>query len=74
MSLDKRLQQALVILLQPENFKICEGCDSVVTLKTVICPGCKAYRFNGNIEDIITHTEMLAERQQQTVTDEDLFG
>lgn len=74
MSSQKRLEQALVILLQPELFKICEGCDSIVTVKTVICPSCKTYRFNENLDDIIEHTKEISVKEQQSVTDEDLFG
>jgi RNA polymerase subunit RPABC4/transcription elongation factor Spt4 len=69
----KRLEQALIILLQPEMFKICEGCDSIVTLKTVICPSCKAYKFNENLDDIIEHTKEISVREQRSVTDKDLF-
>jgi len=74
MSTEKRLAQALVILLQPELFKICEGCSSIVTVKTVICPSCKAYRFNVNTDDVIAHTKDISVKTQQSVTDKDLFG
>ena len=73
MSSQKRLEQALIILLQPELFKICEGCDSIVTSKTVICPSCKAYKFNENLNDIVEHTKEISVREQQSVTEEDLF-
>jgi len=68
-----RLTQALVILLQPELYKICEGCDSIVTAKTVICPNCHSYRFNDDIEDIIVHTERISRQEQRSVTENDLF-
>ena len=73
MSSQKRLEQALIILLQPELFKICEGCDSIVTSKTVISPSCKAYKFNENLNDIVEHTKEISVREQQSVTEEDLF-
>ena len=73
MSSQERLEQALIILLQPELFKICEGCDSIVTVKTVICPSCKTYRFNEKLDDIIEHTKEISVQDQQSVTDKDLF-
>ena len=74
MSDEDRLKQALVILLQPELFKICEGCDSIVTIRTVVCPSCKAYKFNDNPEDVVDHTKEISVCEQKSVTDEDLFG
>tara|TARA_R110000772_G_scaffold250388_1_gene365036 strand:+ start:362 stop:586 length:225 start_codon:yes stop_codon:yes gene_type:complete len=74
MSSQERLEQALIILLQPELFKICEGCDSIVTLKTVVCPSCKSYRFNDNIDAVVEHTKEISIKEQQSVTDKDLFG
>ena len=68
-----RLARALVILLQPELYKICEGCDSIVTAKTVICPNCHSYRFNDDKEDIIAHTERISRQEQRSVTESDLF-
>ena len=68
-----RLAQALVILLQPEQFKICEGCDSVVTRGTRICPSCHAYRFNEDMNYIVSHTKKISTQEQQSVTKEDLF-
>ena len=69
-----RLAQALVILLQPEQFKICEGCDSIVTVKTVICPSCHSYRFNDDTEEVIAHTEIISRKEQCSVTKDDLFS
>lgn len=69
----KRLEQALLILLQPEEYKICEGCDSVVTRKTVICPSCHAYRFNDDVDYVIKHTKEISVNQQRSVTKDDLF-
>ena len=69
----KRLEQALLILLQPEKYKICEGCDSVVTKKTVVCPSCHAYRFNEDEDYVIKHTKEISVNQQRSVTKDDLF-
>ena len=68
-----RMEQALAILLQPEFFKICEGCDSIVTLQTAICPSCKSYRFNEDMEEVVKQTKLLSDREQTSVTEDDLF-
>ena len=73
MSFYKRLQQALTILLQPELFKICEGCSSIVATRTVICPNCKAYRFDTDEDNVIEQTRKLSTSEQQSVTRDDLF-
>ena len=70
---NNRLEQALLILLQPEAYKICEGCDSIVTRKTRLCPSCHAYRFNEDEDYIVEHTKKISTREQRSVTKEDLF-
>ena len=69
----KRMEQALAILLQPELFKICEGCDSIVKGQTAICPNCKSYRFNDDVEEVVNQTKLLSDREQTSVTKDDLF-
>lgn len=68
-----RLAQALVILLQPELYKICEGCDSIVTRGTRICPSCHAYRFIDDVDVVVKQTKKLSISEQQSVTKNDLF-
>ena len=68
-----RMEQALAVLLQPDFFKICEGCDSIVTIQTAICPNCKSYRFNGSVHDVIEQAKILGTREHTTVTEDDLF-
>jgi len=69
-----RLIQAFVILASPWNYKICEGCDSVVTQKTSVCPNCKSYRFDEDIDKLTSHVKKLAKSEQKTVTEDDLFS
>jgi hypothetical protein len=71
--IDKRLAAAIQIILNPGQYKICEGCDSIVKEKTRICPSCHGYRFNFDIEDVIEQAQILGAREQQSVTKEDLF-
>ena len=71
---EDRLVQAVIIIAAPWNYKICEGCDSIVTIQTRICPNCKSYRFNDDIETIKAHASKIAKEEQKTVTEEDLFS
>jgi len=69
----ERMAKALVILLQPEEFKVCEGCDSIVTRGTRICPSCHAYRFIDDVDVVVKQTKKLSISEQQSVTKNDLF-
>lgn len=69
----KREKQAFLILSDPSSYKICEGCDSIVTKKTVICPSCKAYKFNSDINTLKEHCIKLALNDQKSVQKEDLY-
>lgn len=68
-----RKKSALLIMSSPDLFKICEGCDSIIKYTVNICKICKSYRFNSDIDDIIEHAKILGNREQTTVTEEDLF-
>ena len=70
---DERKMIALSIMSSPDLFKICEGCDSILKYNVNICRNCKSYRFNTTIDDIIEHAKILGNREQTTVTEEDLF-
>lgn len=69
----KRMYQAAKIISKADSYKICEGCDSIVTIATKICPNCHAYRFDEDPERVISQAKTLATRDQQSVTKEDLF-
>ena len=70
---EERKAIALLIMSSPDLFKICEGCDSIVKYTVNICRNCKSYRFNSDVDDIIEHAKILGNREQTTVTEEDLF-
>lgn len=40
------------ILRNPENYKMCEGCKSVLEREELMCPHCKAYRFDEDREKV----------------------
>lgn len=71
-SLEERARQAEKIIANPTDYKICEGCGSILKQSTVICPVCKAYRFNEQKEEVIEQAKILGSREATTITDEDL--
>lgn len=72
-TIDERIAAAIKIALNPQNYKICEGCDSIVVASTRICPNCHSYRYNYNVEDVIDQADNLSNQEQKTVTKEDMF-
>ena len=67
-----RAARAEKIIAAPDNFKVCEGCDSIVTERVVNCPNCHGYRFDESPERVVEQARLLATRPQQSVTAQDL--
>lgn len=67
-----RAARAKKIIAAPENFKVCEGCESIVTARVASCPNCHGYRFDEAPERVVGQAELLASRPQQSVTAQDL--
>ena len=67
-----RQEAARQIVERPQDFKICEGCESIVVSGVDLCPNCHSYRFNLSEVDVIKQAEILGAREQQSVTSEDL--
>lgn len=67
-----RAARAVKIIAAPGNFKVCEGCDSIVTARVVNCPNCHGYRFDESPERVVEQARVLATRPQQSVTAQDL--
>jgi len=67
-----RLEAARQIIEKPQDFKICEGCGSILVRNVELCTNCHAYRFNHDEADIISRAQLLGAREQQSVTAEDL--
>lgn len=42
-----------LILSEPKEFKICEGCDSILFKHTVVCPLCMSFRYRYDTDEII---------------------
>ena len=72
-SLRARARQAAKIVRDPERYKICEGCDSIVVVKSAACPNCYGYRFNEDCQDVVAQARLLGSRERTSVVAEDLF-
>ena len=71
--LKERARKAAKIIAKPAEFKVCEGCDSIVTARVVTCPNCHGYRFNEQPEAVVEQARLLASRAQTSVIADDLF-
>lgn len=69
---DTRQKQAAKIMEQPEDYKVCEGCGSIVTARTSQCPSCHAYRFDDTSARVLSQATLLAQRQASSVLSSDL--
>lgn len=69
---DARQKQAAKIMEQPAEYKVCEGCGSIVTVRTTHCPSCHAYRFDDTSERVLSQATLLAQRQASSVLSSDL--
>jgi rRNA maturation endonuclease Nob1 len=72
MSLSERAAKAAKIAQQPELYKVCEGCDSIVVRDANTCPSCHGYRFNSEPAVIVAQAKILGSRERTSVLSEDL--
>jgi recombinational DNA repair protein RecR len=72
-TISQRAKQAQKIISAPRDFKICEGCGSIVIKKTVACPSCHAYRFDDSTVRIVHQARLLAARVSHSVLSSDLI-
>ncbi len=68
-----RAQKAAKIIAQPSDYKVCEGCESIVRVHVVTCPNCHGYRFDDDSEAVVLQAKLLASREQRSVVEEDLM-
>jgi rRNA maturation endonuclease Nob1 len=73
MSLSERAAKAAKIAEEPHLYKVCEGCDSIVTQRAVTCPSCHGYRFNEDAQAVIEQAKILGSREKTSVVAEDLY-
>ena len=68
----ERLAKAKEIASNPAEYQVCEGCESIVGLSTVVCPNCHSYRFDGSSARVVDQALLLGSREKRSVTAEDL--
>ena len=68
----ERLKQAEKILESPADYKVCEGCGSIVMLRTISCPNCHGYRFDETEKRVAKQAKALAKKQASSVLSSDL--
>jgi len=66
------MAQAHRIASNPSEFKVCEGCDSIVAAGSVMCPNCHGYRFDNEAKRVVEQALRIGARPQRSVTAEDL--
>ena len=69
--LHDRMQRAARIVGAPNNYKVCEGCESILSKNVATCPTCRGYRFDSDFGRVITHANVLASRPPVTILWED---
>ena len=67
-----RARQADKIVKNPANYKICQGCDSIVLIKTHTCPNCASYRCEEGEEAVVRQARILGNRERRSVIPGDL--
>ena len=69
---NERAEKAQMIASNPEEYQVCEGCESIVAIGTLVCPNCHAYRFDGDPVRVVDQALILGSREKRSVTAEDL--
>ena len=70
--LNERARRADKIVRNPEKYKICGGCESIIAAKVTICPNCHAYRFITDESMVIIQAQELGTREPRSVAINDL--
>jgi hypothetical protein len=71
-TLAARAERAAQIALQPQLYKVCEGCESIVVKDAATCPNCHGYRFDPAPERVRTQAEVLGKRLPTSVPPSEL--
>ena len=67
-----RMAQAHRIAANPAEFKVCEGCDSIVAVGSAMWPNCHSYRVDSEAKRVVEQALRIGSRPQRSVTAEDL--
>jgi hypothetical protein len=71
-SLAARAQRAAQIAQQPNLYKVCEGCESIIVRDAATCPNCHGYRFDPDPERVRAQAEVLGKRLPTSVPPSEL--
>ncbi len=71
-TLAARAERAAQIIRQPENYKVCEGCESIVVRAATTCPNCHGYRFDDDPQRVRGQAEILGKRLPTSVPPSEL--
>ncbi len=69
--MEDRRKRAEMIIAEPTNHKVCEGCESIVGMKAVLCPSCHGYRFDIVPGRVVEQAIYLSSRPALSVTNQD---
>lgn len=72
-SLAARAERAAMIARQPDLYKVCEGCESIVLREAVTCPNCHGYRFDLDPRRVVEQAEVLGKRLPTSVPPSELL-
>ena len=68
-----RARRAERIVRNPEQYKVCMGCDSIVAKKVSICPNCHSYRYETDEQMVVDQARVLSRREKHSVIADDLL-
>ncbi|VVM08075.1 hypothetical protein MAMC_01966 [Methylacidimicrobium cyclopophantes] len=69
--LEERAKRAMEILKAPAEYKVCEGCESIVRKKAVFCPNCHGYRFDSEPARVVEQARILGGRPANSISQQD---
>lgn len=69
--MEERRMQAEAIMASPEDYKVCDGCGSILRRSAAICPLCKCYRFDTSEGSVVAQAKELGSREAKTLSDDD---
>jgi hypothetical protein len=69
---EDRFAKAQRIARNPEAYKVCEGCDSIIGSAAALCPNCHSFRFDASAKRVVDQALALGANVQRSVTAEDL--